>query len=443
MSSLTNFFASSVVGLAALSALPFAPQDGLQESANAVVQATWKSGGWEAGAVVVAVGDEAIFSAGHGTSAADAKRKVTSAASLGAAPMAHPFLSALALQSCSRGDLDLDDRLGSLIPELVGEDCEVHVRHLLNHTSGFVDCFAADPLEDAPQGSLWKRMQRVVKEPLVTSPGECVAPTTTDALLIAAVLEQLDELPIETILQQRLFDKLGMQATRCVDDGDKSAVREASDPQGRESAGFDPRCLETSAEDLVRFQRALIDYELFGEDQYLEMTAPTRLNDGTRSAFGMGLRQISVAEVRGWRGGGVDEEVSTVFAYFPEYELSIAVIGRGDRVDTESLVDELAMLVIAPPEPEIADILLKADAMAPYLGTYQIGCTSLIIRAGEGRLILDDAVTGELILLNQGDHYFIVESDPGMRLTFELGEDHAESFVLDDHGVEAVATRFD
>lgn len=444
MSQLTAVFASSLVGLALATTLPSAPQEGLQDAAEALCQEAWRSGDWDAGAVVVAIGEESIFTSSRGKRAEGSKDKATEESSLAAAPMAHAFLSALVVQSHARGDLALDDELGKLLPELVGEDCHVHVRHLLTHTSGFADCGGGDPLGDAPEGAIWKRLQEVVKEPLVTAPGECVAPTTTDTLLLAATLEHIDKRPIETILATRLFDALEMDASRCVIDDDESAAREASSDVVKErETRFDPRWIETSAQDLVRFQRALIDHELFGKDDYLEMISPTRLNDGTRSAFGMGLRQISVAGVRGVGSGGVDGEVSATLAYFPEHDMTLSVLGRGDDLDATSLLSDLAMLVIAPPDAPIVDILLKPAAMKPYLGTYQIGCTSLIIRAGEGRLILDDAVAGERTLLNQGDHFFIVESDPDMTLTFELVDDHAVSFVLDDHGVEAVATRFE
>lgn len=444
MSQFTALFASSLVGLGLVAALPTAPEDGLQEAAEALCREAWTSGGWDAAAVVIAIGGEPVYASAHGARAERSKDKAAVDAPLAAAPMAHAFLSALVVQSCARGDLALDDELGKLLPDLVGEDCHVHVRHLLTHTSGFVDCSASDPLGGAEEDAIWKRLQEVVKEPLVTTPGECVAPTVTDTLLLAATLEHVDKRPIEVILESRLFEALEMGSSRCVLGGDEPDAREASSDviAGRENR-FDPRWIETSANDLVRFQRALIDFELFGKDDYLEMISPTRLNDGTRSAFGMGLRQISVAGVRGVRAGGVDAKVGATLAYFPEHDMTISVIGRGEDLDAESLMGELAMLVIAPPEAPVVDLLLKPEAMEPYLGTYQIGCTSLIIRAGEGRLILDDAVAGELTLLNQGDHFFLVESDPDMTLTFELVEDHAVSFVLDDHGIEAVATRFE
>jgi CubicO group peptidase (beta-lactamase class C family) len=445
MSQLTGLFASSLIGLGLLAGAPTSPQDGLQEAADAVCREAWKANGWDASAIAIAIGDETIFSAARGTTEPRGKDAATADSSLAAAPMAHPFLSALVLQSCARGDLALDDELGKLLPDLVGEDCRVHVRHLMSHTSGFADCESDDPLDVASEGTIWTKLQSVVKEPLVTSPGECVAPTTTDTLLLAAILEHVDKQPIESILKTRLFDALELDDSRCMLGEDEAEVRDASsDELEAHDHSFDPRWIETSAEDLVRFQRALIDYELFGKADYLEMTSPTRLNDGTRSAFGMGLRQISVAGVQGVRAGGAEGELAAMLAYFPEHDMTISVIGRGEDLDAEHLIGDLAMLVIAPPEAPLTDVLLEPDAMKPYLGTFQIGCTSLIIRAGDdGRLILDDAVSGEMTLLNQGDHHFVVRDDPGLQLTFELVGDIAASFVLDDHGVEAVATRFE
>jgi len=445
MSQLTTLFASSLVGLGLLAGAPAAPQGGLPEAADALCREVWKSNGWDASAVVIAIGDETIFSAARGTTAPRGKDKATATSSLAAAPVAHPFLSALVLQSCARGDLTLDDELGKLLPDLVGEDSHVRVRHLMSHTSGFVDCDTDDPLEGAPEGTIWKRLEGVVKEPLVTSPGECVAPTTTNTLLLAAILEHVDKRPIESIMKTRLFDALEMSASRCLSDDDSGEVRDAStdELEGR-SAGFDPRWIETSAEDLVRFQRALVDYELFGEAEYLEMTSPTHLNDGTHSAVGMGFRQISVGGVKGVRAGGAEGELAALLAYFPAHDMTISVLGRGEDLDAEHLIGNLAMLVIAPPEAPLTDLLLKPEAMKPYLGTYQIGCTSLIIRAGDdGRLLFDDAVMGVMTLLNQGDHRFVVRDEPGLKLRFELVGDSAVSFVLDDHGVEAVATRFE
>ena len=435
--------ASIILGLGLVTAAPSNPSEGLDDLAQAIVDDAWQSGGWESGAVYVSIGEEELFSAAFGVEPKDADEGATPVTPFRAAPMAHTFLATLVLQRCANGDLSLDDELGKHLPKLVGEHSEVRVRNLLNHTSGFADCGDLEDYSTLEAGPAWEYLYSVTKQPLITHPGECVAHTATDTLLVAALLEKLDGKHPGEWLQVALFDVSGMDASSYrVGDDDARPTDAASDGEELRPQPFDLTRVYSSARDLARFQRSLVDFEFFGAADLRLMTSPTRLNDGRMSPHGMGMRQISIAGSRGAIAGGLDAHGAVKLAYFPEHDLTVTVIGRGEDLDVDRLTNALAALVIDAPEPALADRLLKPDAAEVFVGAYQIGCDTLYITFDEGRLVLDNSIAGTFVLLNQGDHRFVARADHGIVLQFDVRGDRAKSFMLDDHGVQSVATRF-
>ncbi len=439
----TTRWSLAALALSTAAALAVSQEDGdaLQGALDERAEDAWSAVDDGVAALAVAVGGESVYESAAG-------ERVTADTAIDAAPMAHAFLTALVMSAVQSERVALDDDLGRLLPDLVGEDSRVHVAHLLNHTSGFVDCHGRDPLAGKQGESIWGGLRDVVREPLETKPGECVAPTTTNTLLLAALVERLEERPAREVIEADLFGAFGMEDSSC--DPPEGAVRPREAASGDEddapagpAADFDPAWLRSSAADLLRYQRGLLDHELFGTELWREMTTPTRLRDGSRSAVGFGVRRISVGGEVGVRAGGASDDGAAWVAYFPEHDLTVAALGAGEVGDLEDLVDEAALVVMAPPAPPILDMPLSEDAQKPYVGTYQIGCNQLWVRGVGERLSLEDAERGEQVLLYQGEHRFVLRDEPGVRLEFRLDGDRADSFVLDDHGVEAVARRFE
>ena len=393
--------------------------------------------GLEAGAITVAIGEDLVFADAFGPARAGKQQPADLATSFPADDLAHAWLSVLVLQLRARGKVQLDAELGGLLGDLVGEECPVHVSNLLNHSSGLADYSHFLDADDGGGASYALLLAPVKAQPLSNEPGECVSVNPTNTLLLAALVERLAGRPAEVELAARLFGPLDLE-----DSGYRLAMAVPAALQKDveiQPRAFDVRRLFTSARDLLRFQRGLVDLELLGSADLERMRRATRLTDGRLEPCGMGSQLLLAGESEGATMGGDRAAVT----YFPEHDLTVVALLRGDAPRADRLVLRLAESVIEVPEQGIVDLYLTRAEMWPYLGTYNIGCNTLLIQAGEGRIVLDRTDSGSSVLLYQGGHRFVAQEDPGLELVFELEGARAEWFTLIDHGLRSVARRID
>lgn len=442
MSLLGKSIAPVVLGLGW--ALAFgAAQDAAQttaEALDALVESAREEQELDAIAVIISIGEETLHSSALGVTPEGSRKRTELYSPFEAGALAHVWLSTIVMQQRAKGEVALDQELGKLLPDLVGEDCPVHVANLLNHTSGFADYTDFVELEAQRSASYAELLVPIKAQPLITEPSECVAKSPTNTLLLAALVEKLVGVSAASAIEARIFDELGMSSSGYEwAQREAAAIEAASDGATEDEPAMFMAGLHTSARDLVRFQRALVDHELLGSDDLDAMMSATRLLDGASVPSGMGIRRVAAGGSEGFAMGNGGAAV----AYFPEHDLTLSVIGRGDDARLDRLALRLAERVIEVPEPLLADLYLNESEMRPYLGTYAIGCNTLVIRPETGRIVLDRTDEGADVLLYQGAHRFVARADPGLVLVFEVEGPRASSFTMDDHGMRSIATRFD
>jgi CubicO group peptidase (beta-lactamase class C family) len=110
------------------------------------------------------------------------------------------------------GKMRLDDLVSSYLPEFSGGGRErVTVRHLLTHTSGLpagVDVPSGLPRQEA--------LLRVLRTPLVSSPGMRVDYSDVGFVVLFAAAERAAGEPLYHLLDRRVFEPLGMTSTAYV-----------------------------------------------------------------------------------------------------------------------------------------------------------------------------------------------------------------------------------
>lgn len=119
-----------------------------------------------------------------------------------------PVLAVCLAMLVEQGRLDYDDYVMDHVPEFgAGRKAEITVRHLLTHTSGLPQLdFSAEPL---PWDAIQHRIQR---SELAAAPGERAAYSTQAGwYVLAEVLRQIERIPYERFVRERLFEPLGMR----------------------------------------------------------------------------------------------------------------------------------------------------------------------------------------------------------------------------------------
>lgn len=438
---------SSLLAALAVTTTPLAAQETVLERGLAEIAREHLDGsGTRALAIAVEAGGELLVAKGFGEVDGEAFQP---ASAFEAAALLEPLIAMHLLDLADHGRLDLARPLAELLGEDLGGQRlpgDPILWHGLTQTSGLppmADLLAAT--RDAAAGEEEAPLAPFADAALVASPGSCRVHTWANVALAARVLEALEEQPIEEFLGKLIVDDLALDATTFgpVELPSKVYV----EVQSELVEGLLPEVLgqvadfHTSALDLVRIHRALLDRELVTEATFRRLTQPVMLSDGRDSHFVGGFNLSSLDQHRRMSlGGGSDEDRHHV-AVYPDMDTVIVVagVGAGDALDR--LERQIARLVFDLPEPGLLDLQLSIALAQPYLGEYYLGCNAWGVRYAGERLVVDPPNGPRRVLLSQGDHVFIDRDDIDVSLTFELEEDRAVAFLLDEHGSESKAVR--
>ncbi|WP_306319449.1 MULTISPECIES: serine hydrolase [unclassified Streptomyces] len=120
------------------------------------------------------------------------------------------FTSILAVQQIERGDLDLEAKVASYLPDFAGGGKQdVTIRQLLTHTSGFRAWIPLykEPTREGQIALIWK-------ETLLNAPGTKYLYSDLNLISLQLVLEKLTGKPLDVLLRERITGPLGMHRTR-------------------------------------------------------------------------------------------------------------------------------------------------------------------------------------------------------------------------------------
>jgi|GEM_PF-2463094 len=433
--------AAALVALASSGPAQDAPLD-LDDALRALMIEAVEVGGVEAVALAISVEGEPLFAGGHGPARAGKSAPATEETPFAAGDLAHALLVTAALQLEAEGELDLGARVTERLEGLLPDDSPLRVGQLLAHSSGLPDYRDFAPAELLAGGASYAELLAGVRDqPLEAEPGTCVLPSATDGLLLAALIESASGRAAEEVLRASIFAELGMDDTSYDAELARARASEAASDE-EPTPAFLPRGLRSSAADLSRYLNGLVELELFGSGALESMTAAVELKDGSRAGSGLGLVHVRHFDNAGFVLGEDSGAGAARLAYYPELGLGIALVARGETPRLAALERQVAALVIERPEEGLLDLPLDATAQRVYAGSYQLGCSTLVVRGEAGRLVLDELDELPLVLLHQGEHRFVARDDPGIRLDFEVEGELAQAFLLERHGAQARCVRF-
>ena len=263
------------------------------------------------------------------------------------------MFTAVALLSAARdGLLEVQDRVVDLLPAARrprSMDDRVTVHHLLSHTSGIGDYFEED--EDLPgyigedYGQLWRdrpsyRMERpddflplYDDRPPASHPGSEFHYSNAGYVLLAAVLEEVDEAPFVDAVTRRVLLPAGMARSGYLrldephPDVATGYLRALHGEPERSNVysvpvigGGDGGCLST-ARDIDRLLRVIASGDLLGHDLTAAMLGRHAHVEADRWAgYGCFLRPGMFGH------GGGDPGVEVLCRHMPERELTFVVL---------------------------------------------------------------------------------------------------------------------
>jgi CubicO group peptidase (beta-lactamase class C family) len=300
------------------------------------------------------------------------------------------FTATALLMLAEDGKLSLDDKVARYRPDLTRSE-DVTVRQLLSHTSGYQDYWPQDyvPPFMLPEVTAAQILERWAAKPLDFEPGTKYQYSNTGFVLAGEIAEKAGGRPLLDLLRERVFAPLEMKS---VLDIDRGRLTEA-DPVGytryalgplrpapKEGKGwlFAAGELAMTAEDLARWDVAMIEKRLLKPASYADMQTDVKLANGEATGYGLG---IGVGSVLGHRAlshsGGVSGFV-TRNVVFPDDRAAVVALTNSDSTDAAGVVArKIAAVLFRAPDPAAAAELRRIRAMLEGLQRGQVDRSQL------------------------------------------------------------------
>jgi CubicO group peptidase (beta-lactamase class C family) len=260
------------------------------------------------------------------------------------------------LQLVETGSVDLEDTLGRWIPDYpMPYRDSVRIRHLLTHTSGIeldddADYLAAIREARTADDLLRAQLDHVPGRDPPFPPGTEYDYTSEGIDLLGVIIERATGRPWTEVVHDRVLRPAGMTRTRFAPPGDEGdwalgwtslnpdlqtttpgSLRPALDVLpvvAKPSSG-----VWSTAEDLHRFMRAVLDHEFLGPAWTDSLLTPQLGTGelpkyGIRTWVGLGAQGEDVWGIRTVGHGGVVPGYSAAIEYLPESGWLLAVVSN-------------------------------------------------------------------------------------------------------------------
>jgi D-alanyl-D-alanine carboxypeptidase len=391
--------------------------------------------------ILVAEGPKAVFTKGYGFANLDHQVPAGPETVYGIGSITKQFVAAAVLRLAEEGRVRLDDQVSRYLPEFSVPAGPATLHHLLSHTSG-IHGGATYPGPnpdriDYSRTELVRTLADLYKSrPPEFSPGEVWEYQSINYLLLGLLIERVTGRTLWDYLRERFFTPLGMAATAQCDPGKvvthraTGYVRTDSVAEGVILAPFVSPTLAlgsaglcSSAPDMLKWQRALVEHQALRAGSYARMSRPGQLNDGRRTDYGYGLVTWDLEGKRFvFHTGGVPG-YTAYLAYLPANDVTVALLVNANS-NIFALGPAVVRATLGLPQPR--ELRATEEELARYAGTYESGRLKAIVTEQDGHLSVE--INGsdsfrfifDPKLLKQRDREFAVEWEPESRLSFQV-----------------------
>src|SRR5438093_2708826 len=312
-------------------------------------------------AAVVLEGD-LRWSQGFGMADLENYSPATSSSLFRLGSISKPITATAVLQLWERGKLDLDAPVQKYCPAFQQKASPITSRELLGHLGG-IRHYNRDGKGDIPEdsarhfASMEESLQIFAADPLVAKPGTKFNYSTYGYTLLGCVLEGAASQKYMDFVRENIFKPAGMVQTQADDfftiiphrtrwyHKDKSEiVRNAGvlDSSYKIPGGG----LISSADDMARFEAAMLADKLVKRPARDLMWTPQKTPDGksTGYALGWGISDKFGIHIVAHTGG--QQGTSTAFVLVPERRAGVIVLANMDSVDSGNLADQILKIAL-------------------------------------------------------------------------------------------------
>ncbi len=409
--------------------------------------------------IAVVRGTDTLVMKGYGLADVEHDVPVTDRTVFRIGSLTKQFTSAAVMKLVEEGRIRLDATIADYLPQYDGPGRGVTIHQLLNHTSGI-------PSYTGLGEAFWEKsrlhltheqmLEMFEDDPLEFMPGTSWSYNNSGYYLLGMVIEAVTGESYEEYLARTQWQPLGLEQTSYCRQAEiiphraegyavEAGVVINAPPLSMNLPGA-AGALCSTPRDLVRWNDALTSGDVVNAPSYATMIAPTRLLNDSTVDYGYGL---AAGDLEGHavvaHSGGING-FSAYLSYYPEADLTIAVLANGPTA-TGRVQADIARLVLGLPSREVAVVEEQplSDAQrAQYVGTYDLAPAlplQVNVFMQDGRLMAQGTGQGAIPLSYQGGHRFLGPAGTGIEIEFTAEDGALTGFTLRQGGGAFAARR--
>jgi D-alanyl-D-alanine carboxypeptidase len=297
-----SFVCLTILGASSFAAspLPSPPAAFDPVAMDAYISQAVRAGGVTGLSVALARNGAAPWTGTYGESSLAAARPVTTNTVFAIGSVTKQFTAACIFLLAQDGKLSVQDKVARYYPNLTRAG-DITLLDLMNHVSGYPDYYPLDFVDSrmelpiAPDDLI----QRYAGGKLDFEPGTQWSYSNTGYVILGRVVEKVSGRTLGEFMTQRILHPLGMDHSyfgpldpgKGVAQGYTSFALGPPTPAGPEAQGWldGAAGLNCTAQDLVKWDMALMDGRVLNAESYALMTRPRKLAEGRVREYGCGI----------------------------------------------------------------------------------------------------------------------------------------------------------
>jgi CubicO group peptidase (beta-lactamase class C family) len=339
---------------------------------------------------------------GYGLANLEWKQPVTPHTVFGLGSLTKPFTATAMMLLEKQGKLHLDDPIQTYLPNYPISRHTVTLMHLLTHTSGIPN-FVTQPEFWEKHAAVKTSADAVIELfkalPFDFEPGTKYSYSNSGYVLLGRILERLLDMSYAEVIQQLIFDPLGMMHSYYLSPEPILPSRASGyrhTEQGYQHARFLTAAVTYAAgglgstlEDLLLWDAALREERLLNRITQDRMYTPVQLVDGTKENYGLGwgIGQYRQRHFLCHAGGAPG--FSAFFGCFPEESVTIIILSNREGFDASGLARQMSHLVLDLPSPVRTSVPYSPEMKRNVIGTYSGVYGTVEVKEEEQTLYLD------------------------------------------------------
>lgn len=401
----------------------------------------------EPGAIVLVTKDgRPIFRKAYGEADVLTHTPLTPDMAMPIGSMTKQFTAVAVMMLAESGKLSIKHPITRYIAAYPRQGGTITVEHLLTQTSGIPDYITATdwPSKMEREVSTRTLVGSFSQRPLNFAPGAKYEYSSSNYILLGAIVEKVSGLPYAKFLEQRILTPLGMNNTGYARPMRGNAVRASGhsllergfvhSPPVSPSQLYSAGGMVSTVDDLARWNAAIDAGRLLSAAGWKKVFTPYRPKEG-ESEYGYGFQMNKDwQQTTTIRHGGRIAGFETFAMRLPEHGLYVVVLSNLDagRTPPYEVAQRVATVALGKALPAASFITLDNKVFDSYVGRYRMMEVPMVIdisRAGD-KYLASATGQGTFELKALSPTRFLAES-AGAELQFEKNEDGAiDRFVL-------------